>query len=63
MKKAKLLPCPECKRKFAKIGDVNNHIKKTGCNESKKVTSLTYIDSKNRKTLIKNLLDEVLNIQ
>ena len=34
--------CPECPKRFKSIKDVNQHISKTGCNESKKVTIKDY---------------------
>lgn len=37
-KNIKILACPDCKRKFERLRDLNDHIQKTGHNESKKIT-------------------------
>jgi len=43
---------PNCKMRFAKIQDVNQHIKKTGCNENQKVTVADYFSIPQMQELI-----------
>lgn len=42
MIKKKIL-CFECSRRFEDIEDLNKHIAKTGCNESKRFTDISYL--------------------
>ena len=42
----KKYPCPDCKCKFSSIKNVNQHIRKTGCNHFSKVTIQDFFSNK-----------------